>query len=107
MDRRTMIGILVAGLLGGCVGAPRHESAPAPPPPPMSQADDEACDADALADWTGRDYRDALTPRARERSGAEQVRVIRPGQGYTMDYRPDRLNLHLDEHGRIVGADCG
>ncbi|WP_163648188.1 I78 family peptidase inhibitor [Modicisalibacter sp. 'Wilcox'] len=107
MHRGTTLGILVAGLLSGCAGSPSHEPAPAPPPPPMSQADEGACDADALADWTGRDYRDAMTTRARERSGAERVRVIRPGQGYTMDYRPDRLNLHLDEHGRLVGADCG
>lgn len=107
MGRRTTIGILVAGLLGGCAGSPRHEPAPAPPPPPMSQADGGTCDADALADWAGRDYRAAMTTRARELSGAERVRVIRPGQGYTMDYRPDRLNLHLDERGRIVGIDCG
>ncbi|MBZ9539343.1 I78 family peptidase inhibitor [Modicisalibacter tunisiensis] len=104
MNRRTAIGMLVAGLLGGCAGSPRHE--PASAPPPVSQAE-EACNADALADWAGRDYRAAMTTRARELGGADRVRVIRPGQGYTMDYRPDRLNLHLDEQGRIVRIDCG
>ncbi|MDZ4371242.1 MAG: I78 family peptidase inhibitor [Phenylobacterium sp.] len=29
------------------------------------------------------------------------IRLVKPGEGVTRDLRPDRLNLYLDEHGRI------
>lgn len=34
------------------------------------------------------------------------VRVIRPGQAVTMDYRLDRLNVVLDEQDVITGVNC-
>ena len=34
------------------------------------------------------------------------VRVIRPGQAVTMDYRLDRLNVVLDEKDVITGVNC-
>lgn len=30
------------------------------------------------------------------------VRVIEPGYGYTTDYQPFRLNVHVDKHGIIT-----
>ena len=36
----------------------------------------------------------------------KSVRIIRPGDAVTMDYRPDRLNISLDETDRIVSVDC-
>jgi hypothetical protein len=35
------------------------------------------------------------------------VRVIRPNQPVTMDYRADRLNLELDARDRIIRVFCG
>ena len=40
-------------------------------------------------------------------SGARTVRVIRPGDAVTMDYRQDRLNIELDADGKIVRFNCG
>ncbi len=34
------------------------------------------------------------------------VRVIRPGQAVTMDYRHDRLNVVLDDQDVITGVNC-
>lgn len=34
------------------------------------------------------------------------VRIIRPGDPVTMDFRPDRLNISLDETDRIVAVEC-
>ncbi|MBZ9559191.1 hypothetical protein KGQ96_14130 [Halomonas coralii] len=99
--------MVAAVVLGGCGGSPLREPAPAPPPPPMSQTGEDACGASALADWQGREYRETLQARAAALSGASEVRVMRPGQGYTMDYRPQRLDLHLDASGRITRVDCG
>ena len=35
------------------------------------------------------------------------VRVLPPGAMMTMDHRPDRLNVELDEAGRITRVWCG
>ncbi|WP_371038700.1 MULTISPECIES: I78 family peptidase inhibitor [unclassified Rhodosalinus] len=36
----------------------------------------------------------------------ENTRVLRPGQPATMDFRPDRMTITVDEAGRIVRVDC-
>jgi Peptidase inhibitor I78 family len=35
------------------------------------------------------------------------VRVIRPGQAVTMDFRGDRLNVEIDERNRVRALRCG
>lgn len=36
-----------------------------------------------------------------------QVRVIRPGQAITMDFRPERINFDVDANERITSIYCG
>lgn len=36
-----------------------------------------------------------------------EVRIIRPGQAVTLDYRPSRLNFEIGTSGRIVDIRCG
>jgi len=38
---------------------------------------------------------------------AEIVRPIHPGDMVTMDHRPERLNIDLDEAGIVVALRCG
>jgi hypothetical protein len=40
-------------------------------------------------------------------TGATIVRIVRPGEAVTMDYREDRLTLELDAAGKVVSARCG
>ena len=35
------------------------------------------------------------------------MRVIKPGMGVTMDYAASRLNVHLDDAGKIHDLTCG
>lgn len=35
------------------------------------------------------------------------VRIVIPGRAYTMEYIPDRLNIHLDDKGVIERVSCG
>jgi len=35
------------------------------------------------------------------------TRIIKPDSMVTMDYRPERLNLHIDRDGKIVDERCG
>lgn len=79
----------------------------AAPPPPQVTATDNGCGASRLQDWVGQRFDAALGETLQARSGAEALRVMRPGEAHTLDYRPDRLNVHLDEQGRIEALDCG
>lgn len=35
------------------------------------------------------------------------TRIIEPGTMVTMDHNPNRLNIEINESGRIAGARCG
>lgn len=38
---------------------------------------------------------------------ARPYRVLEPGAMYTTDHVPERINIHVDEHGEVVGVTCG
>ena len=65
------------------------------------------CNAAPLARMIGRSWADSLRAEALRLSGARAARVIRPGDMVTMDYRTDRLNIHLTAAGRIERFACG
>ncbi|GHA98542.1 I78 family peptidase inhibitor [Modicisalibacter luteus] len=102
--KRIALSGAYAMLLAGCTASLTPDEAP---PPPSMQAGNSKCDASAIQDYLGEDYRAALEQILANQSGAQRVRVIRPGEGHTMDYRPERLNIHLDEQGKISELSCG
>ncbi|WP_409698059.1 I78 family peptidase inhibitor [Yoonia sp.] len=65
-------------------------------------AEDDACNADAYAHLVGADVTatDGVTADG-------PVRVLRPDDVVTMEFRGDRLNFALDEQDRIVRVYCG
>lgn len=65
------------------------------------------CNAAPLARMVGRAWSDSLRTEALRLSGARAARVIRPGDMVSMDYRGDRLNVHLTGEGRVARFDCG
>lgn len=65
------------------------------------------CNADGLRDLLGRDANAALNEEALRRSGARQLRRIRPGDAVTMDFQEDRLNIYVDAQGRVERFQCG
>jgi hypothetical protein len=76
-------------------------ASPAPEAPAMT------CSADKVQ-WTlGQVADEALVAKARTQSGAERMRVIKPGMAVTMDYREDRLNLDVDADNKVTRAHCG
>ena len=97
------------GLLAGCApmpGSSAAEHGSAPPPPRVSERED-ACGAQHVQDRIGRQHDESLTASIRQESGAVALRVIRPGHVYTMDYRGERINVHIDEGGVITSIGCG
>ena len=49
----------------------------------------------------------AMVEAARKDAGADSVRTLKPGQMVTMEYLAGRLNLYLDDAGKIERIGCG
>lgn len=79
---------------------------PAPEPPSVTQRGD-TCGARSVQDRIGRDFDESLRALIEEESGAAAIRVLRPGDMATMDHRPDRMNIRLDDNDRIEQIGCG
>ena len=101
MIRRTLFG----GLLLMTVAC-----APAPAPEPEEFpviGSGRTCNAAATAGLIGRPASSALGAEALRLSGAGIMRWLRPGEIVTMEFREDRLNIDLDERGRVKRVRCG
>ena len=70
-------------------------------------APSQSCSAESLADLIGEPATAELGQQAQQRSGARSLRWIRPEDAVTMDYRHDRLNVHLDGQQRVERFACG
>ncbi|WP_236645282.1 I78 family peptidase inhibitor [Aidingimonas lacisalsi] len=108
---RTMLLVTLSSTLIACGGS-RATSSPepddAPPPPQVSDSGQhDPCGAAPVQDRVGRQFSDALERAIAEESDAERVRVLRPGEAATLDHRPDRLNIRLDDDNAIVDIACG
>ncbi|MDX5366776.1 MAG: hypothetical protein LPK88_10075 [Alphaproteobacteria bacterium] len=73
--------------------------------------DDAAAACQAAADalggvWAGRAFTEAESA-IMAGEGIATIRVIRPGTMVTKDFRIDRLNVDVDESGKITRIYCG
>ena len=82
--------------LGGLAACASEERYPEP-----------RCRAAGAEAQLGETLDDRVLDEARWASGAMRTRVIRPGQAVTMDADPQRLNIEVDETGRIRRLRCG
>lgn len=95
---KSMLGALL--LITACAAVPPEEA-------PESDGSGLICSAEGFGDLVGREATGALGTEAVRRSGSRTLRWIRPGDAVTMDYRPDRLNVHLDARNRVERFACG
>ena len=65
------------------------------------------CQPEPGQSFIGQKVTEDVVARVLAATGATGVRVIKPGMMVTMDFRDDRLNLDVDEHGVIVSVRCG
>ena len=95
--------LLVLAGCGGAIDAPgRGASGPAGAAPPLPSEAEDTCGARPRGGLIGQES----TALERELI-LGQVRVIRPGQSVTMDYRAERINFVLDDAERISRIYCG
>lgn len=93
----------VAALLAGCGTQP-----PAVRPIGASTAPvGGTCDAQA-AQWAlGKNGTARVLEQARVRAGARMARVLHANQPVTLEFDAERLNLVVDDAGKVVRATCG
>jgi len=65
------------------------------------------CRAEAGAALVGRAASAETGAEALRLTSARRLRWIRPGDVVTMDYSPQRLNIHLDAEGKVERLACG
>lgn len=75
--------------------------------PSLASGAGPTCREAAASFALGERYSDRLGRRARRAAGARVVRKIEPGRAYTMEFRSERLNVEVDERGRVRSVRCG
>lgn len=103
MNRDFLIAILMIPMLAGCTAAGSLQPAEAGP----VVKGDGRCDATPVSWAVGRKADEEVMKKVWRQSGAGLVRPIAPGQAVTMDFRQDRINVHLDAANTITRLDCG
>lgn len=101
-------------LLVACAQTPgTGDDVPSAPPPPQVDSaqpvdnEREACRLEDIQYAVGTPLDDTSSDALARQSGAEQVRVLRPGEAATLDHRPERLNIHLNDNDVIEELSCG
>ncbi|WP_346796492.1 I78 family peptidase inhibitor [Halomonas sp. Bachu 37] len=105
--RRILLTLTSSALLAGCVGtgdAQVQKDASQDLPIKGMHGN---CDAAKVEHYVGRIYDNAMEPALLSASGADRLRVKRPGYMHTADDRHDRLNVELDQQGVITDVTCG
>ncbi len=70
-------------------------------------ATEAGCNAQAVQDLVGRHASSLIAEGARQRAGAQRVRMIGHDEMVTKEYDAGRLNLQLDAQGRVARVYCG
>ncbi|MEJ6403049.1 I78 family peptidase inhibitor [Yoonia sp. 2307UL14-13] len=72
------------------------------PTAPIPSTTEDTCDARQYANLIGQD-----ATALEKVLILGQVRVIRPGDAVTQDFRPERINFGIDTANRISDISCG
>ncbi|KAL5691908.1 hypothetical protein ACP6JE_000376 [Aspergillus fumigatus] len=60
-----------------------------------------------LSKLVGKKISDSTSDTFAKKDLPEHHRVLRPGDAMTMDHRPERLNIHLDEEDKVKDVHFG
>ena len=68
---------------------------------------EDSCHAEAAQRFVGQKADETTVKAAVAASGAKSARVIKPDMMVTMDFRGDRVNIRVDDAGKIIAVTCG
>jgi len=94
--------IAFIAVVAGCAQEPPQ--VPEAPPPPVFAPGE--CDAQTVQAIVGQAYNTPLGEEARQKSRAERVRAVKPGDMITMEFDAHRLTIELDGEGKVTRARC-
>lgn len=97
---RCPIALVLPAMLAGCVTVEAPDPIPPQPAAPV-------CRAEAVQDRIGQPATAEAGAELLRLSGARSLRWGPPDSMWTMDYRPDRLNVRYDRAMRITEIGCG
>ena len=103
MNRNFLIAILLFPTLAACTSVGSLQPAEAGP----TVKGDGRCDAAPVSWAVGQKGDEQVMKKVWQQSGAGLIRPITSGQAVTMDFRHDRINVHLDAGNIITRLDCG
>ena len=97
------VSVLAPALLAGC------STAPAAPPaiPVHGETPGHTCTASGTTQFIGQIRSDQLGDEITRTTNAAVLRWAPPGVMLTMDYRADRVTVHLDPSNRVTEIKCG
>ncbi|MBZ4038126.1 I78 family peptidase inhibitor [Novilysobacter selenitireducens] len=76
-------------------------------PPPSANPVEGPCNAEGARWAIGQAVNDDVVNRILRDTNSRDARVLEPGDAATMDYRPDRINVDVNDRGAITGLRCG
>lgn len=110
MQRRTVpaaMAFIGAILITGCAPVEDADS----PLPTTELGGDGTCDSEAASGLIGTpvdiEDNDDIDAELLRLTGARESRWVPDGSGVTMDFRPDRLTISLDQNHLIERISCG
>lgn len=71
-----------------------------------SDSPGDTCGAGKVARFVSQEATPAVRARLTAEVGHDRIRWVGPDTAVTMDFRPDRLNVSLDEKDIITGGRC-
>ncbi|HEY0413647.1 MAG TPA: I78 family peptidase inhibitor [Allosphingosinicella sp.] len=98
---KAAAGAAAMAILAGCAAAPLAGAEEIP------RRGAGQCDAAAAQGLVGQAAGEALGAEAMRLSRARVLRWVPIGAMVTMDYREDRLSIHLDADNKVVKIACG
>ncbi|WP_028696458.1 I78 family peptidase inhibitor [Pseudomonas cremoricolorata] len=106
--RACLASLLVLAALAGCSsGGTTDAGQGAAPAAGSAQSNDGRCQSSAADFAIGKQGTPALLEQAREASGAQIARLLKPHDMVTLEYRSERLNLNVNEQGVVNRVNCG
>ena len=105
--------LALAALISGCTALqPSSPSKPiatpaGPTTPEGKPRNVQVCNAQAVQSLVGKPNTAQTLEAARKQSGAYMARVLGVNQPTTREYDQERLNLIVDDAGKIVAVRCG
>lgn len=102
--RAYLATLAVAAVLAGCSTGGDSGGGQVPESP---AGNDGRCQASGADFAVGKMGSAELLEQARKASGSQMARILKPHDVVTLEYRSERLNLNVDEQGRVTRVNCG